>query len=189
MPGATTSRTNEFSRSGASSGRGELVAKIGTVISAIMASSCCWLPGLLLAVGVSGAGIASALAAYRPAIMVVTFGFLGMAFYFTYRPRHAARGQADCCSPQAAPTDAPQAEADCCSRQAVDGGQAVTATRWSRFDMMALNKLMLWAVTVLAIVFLFFPQYVTGLLGSGNEQISAEMTRSVIKIEGMTCEG
>ena len=76
---------------GGSASRGELVAKIGTVVSAIMASSCCWLPVLLLAVGVSGAGIASTLQAYRPVFMGVTFGFLGMAFYFTYRPRTAAR--------------------------------------------------------------------------------------------------
>ena len=154
-----------------------------------MASSCCWLPVLLLAVGVSGAGIATTLQAYRPVFMVVTFGFLGMAFYFTYRPRHAAGAQADCCSPQAAPADAPQAGLDCGAPQAADGGQAATATGRPRFSMMALNKVMLWAVTVLAVVFLFFPQYVTGLLGTGNEQISAEMTRSVIKIEGMTCEG
>ena len=71
------------------------MAKIGTVVSAIMASSCCWLPVLLLAVGVSGAGIASALEAYRPLFMVVTIGFLAMAFYFTYRPKHAAPGQAE----------------------------------------------------------------------------------------------
>lgn len=48
---------------------------------------------------------------------------------------------------------------------------------------------MLWAVTLMAVVFLFFPQYVTGLLGSGGEEITADMTRSVIRIEGMTCYG
>ena len=32
--------------------RGELIAKVGTVISAVMASACCWLPLVLLAVGV-----------------------------------------------------------------------------------------------------------------------------------------
>ena len=69
---------------------GERIAKVGTIISAVLASSCCWLPLLLLAVGVSGAGLASALGAYRPVFMVVTFGFLALAFYFTYRPRRAA---------------------------------------------------------------------------------------------------
>jgi hypothetical protein len=166
LPGATTTSTNKLS------GRGELIAKIGTVVSAVVASSCCWLPVLLLAVGVSGAGIATALEAYRPLFMVVTFGFLGMAFYFTYRPRHATAGQADCCA-----------------AQPVDGPQAAAIIKRPRFNMMALNKIMLWAVTLLAVVFLFFPQFVTGLLGAGNDAITADMTQTVIKVEGMTCKG
>jgi hypothetical protein len=174
LPGATT-QPEPHANGGSSSSRGELVAKIGTIVSAIMASSCCWLPVLLLAVGVSGAGIASALEAYRPLFMVVTFGFLAMAFYFTYRPRQAVAGPADCCAPTPAPTD-------CCS-------PSVDSPRRFRFNMMAMNKAMLWAVTVLAVVFLFFPQYVTRLIGTGNEMITADMTRSVIRIEGMTCFG
>lgn len=86
-----------------SSGRGEKIAKIAALVSAVMASSCCWLPLLLLAVGVSGAGVASALEAYRPVFIVVTFTFLAAAFYFTYHPRRAvADGAHDCCSPQPA---------------------------------------------------------------------------------------
>lgn len=130
-----------------------------------MASSCCWLPVLLLLVGVSGAGIASALEAYRPIFMLVTFGFLGMAFYFTYRPRCMAAAAADCCSPSA----------------------EASGKRW--FSMIAFNKIMLWAVTLLAVVFLFFPQSVTGLLATGSDKITADMPRTVIKVEGMTCEG
>lgn len=133
--------------------------------------------------------MASALEAYRPLFMVVTFGFLALAFYFTYRPRHATRGQADCCSPQGAPEGA-LAEADGCSPQAGFGGRAAAAALGrSRYGMMALNKVMLWAVTVLAVVFLFFPQSITRLVGAGNDEITAEMTRTVIRIEGMTCEG
>ena len=86
--------------------------------------------------------------------MVVTFGFLGAAFYLTYRPR---------------PTTASAGEA---SRAPVS-------------RVMALNKIMLWAVTVMAVVFLFFPQAMTSLLGPTNE-ITADMTRTVIQIEGMT---
>ncbi|MEO1972676.1 MAG: hypothetical protein ABGX07_14035, partial [Pirellulaceae bacterium] len=48
------------------SGRGDLIAKIGTIVSAIIASSCCWLPPLLLLVGVSGAGMAKTMNDYRP---------------------------------------------------------------------------------------------------------------------------
>ena len=138
------------------------MAKIGTVVSAIMASSCCWLPPILILMGVSGAGMTAALEEYRPVFMVVTFGFLGTAFYFTYRPRRVAAGVTDCCQPQ-------------------------TAKR--RFSMMAMNKAMLWAVTAMAVAFLFFPQLFTNLMVGGNETITADMTRSVIKVEGMTCEG
>ncbi len=137
-----------------------------------MASSCCWLPPVLILMGVSGAGMTNALAQYRPVFMVVTFSFLGAAFYFTYRPRRVAvaatavsmqPGVEDCCAP-------------------------AQPRRW-RFNMMAMNKAMLWAVTALAVVFLFFPQYFTSLFGGGNEQVTADMNRLTVKLEGMTCEG
>ena len=137
---------------------------MGTCLSAIMASSCCWLPPLLILLGVSGASMTKALETYRPLFMVVTFGFLGSAFYLTYRPRRRTTGQAEnCCA------DPP-------------------AGRGRRFGMMALNKVMLWAVTAMAVVFLFFPQVVTDLFGSGG-QITSEMHRVVIRIDGMTCPG
>jgi len=155
-------------------GKGEKIAKIGTIVSAIMASSCCWLPLALLAVGVSGAGIASTLEAYRPTFMVVTFGFLGAAFYFTYRPKNAvAGGGHDGCSTEAAAVD------DCCE----------SASK-SRFNMMTLNKAMLWVVTVMAVAFLFFPSYVGAIIGTGDSMtVTENMNRAVVKVEGMTCEG
>jgi hypothetical protein len=112
-----------------------------------------------------------ALEQYRPVFMVVTFTFLGAAFYFTYRPRRVAlaspavplaAGVVDCCAP-------------------------AQPRKW-RFSMMAMNKAMLWAVTALAVAFLFFPQYFTRLIG-GHEQITADMARLTVKLEGMTCEG
>ena len=157
-----------------SGSRGETIAKIGAIVSAIAASSCCWLPLVLLAVGVSGAGIASALEAYRPWFIAVTFGFLGTAFYFTYRPRKAAAvGGDDCCSTEAT------SGADCCTRASGRG-----------FTMMSVNKMMLWIVTVMAVAFLFFPSYVGALLGSGDDNVvTTDMKRIVIHVEGMTCEG
>ncbi len=154
--------------------RGETIAKIGTVVSAIMASSCCWLPLVLLAMGVSGAGIASALEAYRPLFIVVTFGFLGAAFYFTYRPKKAvAEGGHGCCA-----TDTEES-AGCCTPASKRG-----------FNVMALNKAMLWVVTALAVAFLLFPNYVGALFGTSNgAAVTANMNQAVFKIEGMTCEG
>jgi hypothetical protein len=145
------------------SGRGELIAKVGTIVSAIIASSCCWLPPILLVAGVSGAGMTAALEEYRPYFIVVTFSFLAAAFYMTYRPRSAmADGVEDCCAP--------------------------AATSGRRFNMMTMNKIMLWAVTAMAVVFLFFPQAITGLFASGTE-ITADMDQTVIKVIGMTCPG
>jgi copper chaperone CopZ len=151
-----------------SSNRGEKIAKVGTIVSAIIASSCCWLPLLLLAVGVSGAGIASMLEAYRPLFMVVTFGFLGAAFYYTYRPKVAGTNDRNCCDSQEARCDP------------VSG---------RRFSMMAFNKIMVWVVTVLAVAFLFFPNYIGAFLGGDGETVTTNMNRAVIRIEGMTCEG
>jgi copper chaperone CopZ len=157
----------------ASSNRGEHIAKIGTLVSAVVASSCCWLPLLLLAIGVSGAGIASTLEAYRPLFMVTTFGFLGAAYYFTYRPKkNASVGSSDCCATE------PTETGDCC---------APSAKR--RFNMMAINKVMLWGVTLLAVAFLFFPNYVGSLLGGRGDAVTANMNRAVIQVDGMTCEG
>ena len=156
-----------------STGRGEKIAKIGTIVSAIMASACCWLPLVLLAVGVSGVGMAATLEEYRPLFIVVTFGFLAAAFYFTYRPKKvAAEGGQGCCTPKPAEGDA---------------GCAPTGKR--RFGIMAMNKVLLWVVTVLAVAFLFFPSYV-GLFGTGDNAVETEtLNRAVFKIEGMTCEG
>ncbi len=155
-----------------SSRRGESIAKIGTVISAMLASACCWLPLLLLAVGVSGAGIAATLETYRPLFVVVTFGFLVAAFYFTYRPRKATNSQgADCCNAE---------EVSCCPP---------TGNR--RFSVVALNKAMLWGVTILAVAFLLFPSYVGMLFATGgNETVGTEeLNQAVFQIDGMTCDG
>jgi hypothetical protein len=111
--------------------------------------------------GVSGAGMTTALETYRPVFMVVTFGLLGSAFYLTYRPRRPVANEAQ----------------DCCA-----------SSPSKHFNMMTLNKAMLWVVTVMAVVFLFFPQYLTNLFTSPHE-ITTDMHRTVITVAGMTCPG
>jgi copper chaperone CopZ len=159
-----------------SSNKAETITKIGTVLSAVMASSCCWLPLVLLAFGVSGAGIAGVLEAYRPLFIVLTFGFLAAAFYLTYRPRKSQTTEGDCCS----------TAHDCCAVPK-EGTKR-------RFSMMTMNKIMLWAVTLLAVLFLFFPKYVSFFLASREAEsettaASPLVTKTTIAIEGMTCEG
>jgi copper chaperone CopZ len=172
---AVTESEEVLPGSRSASGRtGEWVSKAGAIVAAIIASSCCWLPLLLLAIGVSGVGIASTLEAYRPVFIVVTFAFLGAAFYFTYRPRKSApQGAEGCCPTEPAGADA------CCA-----------TPRKRRLSMMTMNKVMLWVVTALAVLFLLFPSYVGLLLGTGDGvNVPANATRATLKIEGMTCEG
>jgi len=148
------------------------IASVGAILSAIIASACCWLPLVLIALGASGAGIAAGLEAYRPLLMVVTLGFLGAAFYLTYRPRKGVAGHG------------------CCTTEAAEDGSCCPTSRPRRFGLTTLNKAMLWGVTFIAVAFLFFPSYVGLLFGSDDRTVVAEgAKRAVVEIRGMTCEG
>lgn len=159
-----------------------LVAQVGALASAIVASACCWLPLLLIAVGVSGGALSATFEAWRPVLLPVTFALLGLAFYFTYRkPRAAtlpaggtAAGEDACC---AVPTTESKGEA-CCPPA---GGGVSTLKR--------INKVMLWVVTAFVLAFAFFPNYVGYLLGGGDTLAGrSDLDKAVIAIEGMTCE-
>jgi copper chaperone CopZ len=155
--------------------RVEKITQIGAVVSAIVASSCCWLPLLLVAVGISGAGIAATLEAYRPWFIAVTFALLAVAFYLTYRPRKtSAAGGHNCCDADSAePPDA------CCT---VPGKGHARPTAW--------NKRMLWVVTALAIAFVLWPYYGGLLLGTSERNSRAAITKQlVLRIDGMSCQG
>ena len=106
---------------------------------------------MLILGGISGAGMMTVMESYRPIFMVVTFAFLGMAFYLTYRPSRAAAGN-------------------------------------GRSKIMTMNKVMLWCVTGVAVLFLFWPQYFTRL-ASTDGGFTADMNRTVLTVEGMTCPG
>jgi copper chaperone CopZ len=155
--------------------RAETVSQVTAVLSAIMASSCCWLPLVLLVFGVSWAGIAGALDAFRPWFIVSTVLCLAAAFYFTYRPRRLASASERCCA----------TGKGCCATP--------SPASKSRFNMMTLNQVVLWGVTVLAGAFLFFPNYMkfvlTGGENGGPATNSPLVRTTTFSVEGMTCEG
>jgi mercuric ion transport protein len=65
----------------------------GSVASAVVASACCWLPLLLLAFGVSAAGVSATFEPLRPWFLAVTAVLLAVGFYFAYRKE-------SCCAPK-----------------------------------------------------------------------------------------
>lgn len=154
-------------------------ATVGTLLAAVLSSACCWLPLLLISVGVSGAAISSTLDQYRPLFATITFAFLGAAFYFTYRPNLRAllgikNSDAETC--RAITSE----EVDCCTFSS--GGK--------RFSTGKFNKAILWVVTAVALAFVFFPNYVGILLGGSRAVSESQEGRKVVfRVEGMSCEG
>ncbi len=63
------------------------IAATGSVIGAILASSCCIVPLMLVTLGASGAWIGNltVLEPYQPLFATVTFVFLGFGFWQVYR--------------------------------------------------------------------------------------------------------
>ncbi len=159
-----------------------LLAQVGALASAIVASACCWLPLLLIAAGVSGGALSATFEAWRPVLLPVSFALLGLAFYFTYRKpramtqpaRETTAGGDACC---AVPATESRGEA-CCP----PAGGRVSALK-------KVNKVMLWVVAVFVLAFAYFPNYVGYLLGGGDTLAARrDLDSVVVKVEGMTCE-
>lgn len=69
----------------------------GSVFGAILASSCCILPLVLLSLGIGGAWMSNltALEPYQPYFLIATLLMLGAGFYSVYRkPKNACRANA-----------------------------------------------------------------------------------------------
>ncbi len=66
---------------------GKALVSVGSVVAALAASSCCVLPLVFFALGISGAWIShlTALAPYQPYFVVITLGFLAAGFIMVYR--------------------------------------------------------------------------------------------------------
>lgn len=83
----------DLARSGASNGRPGWFAA-GGAVGALLVSSCCIAPLVLLMLGVSGAWIGNltALAPFKPYFAAVALVFIGLGFwhvYFRRRPQYA----------------------------------------------------------------------------------------------------
>lgn len=85
-----------------STGRKRLIAA-GGLLGAILASSCCIAPLLLLTLGVSGAWMSNltALAPYQSYFIAATLVFLGAGYWYVYfKPTKACEDGSYCASPQ-----------------------------------------------------------------------------------------
>lgn len=72
----------------------------GGVVGAVATMSCCILPLVLFALGVSGAWIGNltALAPYQPIFTVATMALLGTGYYLVYRKQRAACAEGETCA-------------------------------------------------------------------------------------------
>lgn len=72
--------------------KGKGIYAAGGLIGAILASTCCIVPFVLLFLGISGAWISHVtdLAPYQPFFLLTSFGFLGAGFWTVYgKPRNS----------------------------------------------------------------------------------------------------
>lgn len=70
-----------------------------SVASALLASACCWLPLLLVTLGLSAAGVASAFEKVRPYFLGVCAVLLGLGFYLVYFRKETCAPGTACATP------------------------------------------------------------------------------------------
>ena len=75
---------------------GLLVAS--SVVAAVLASFCCILPIVFALTGFTIMGASAAFAEWRPYLLTLTFGLLGLGFYFAYRAAKAECGPGGICA-------------------------------------------------------------------------------------------
>ncbi len=83
-------------------GKKKNLAAAGGVLGAVLASTCCIGPLLLVTLGISGAWIGNltALAPYQPIFVAATLGFLGVGFWQVYvKPKKACAAGSYCAGP------------------------------------------------------------------------------------------
>lgn len=135
-----------------------LVTVGGSVLAALIASACCWLPLLLVTFGVSAAGVSAQFESVRPYFLALTTVLLGAGFYFSYFRRPTCQPGDACATPK------PRLQ------------------RWNR------TMLWIATVFVAGIAFFpdYVGLISTG--EAAPPPVSAELTSTALRIDGMTCE-
>jgi copper chaperone CopZ len=69
------------------------LSSLGAIFTAALATSCCWLPPVLLLTGIGGLGMLSALEVYKPYLAALTVAHLVVGLYLVHirRPEHTPR--------------------------------------------------------------------------------------------------
>lgn len=76
---------------------------VGGLLGAILASSCCIVPLVLVTLGISGAWIGNltALLPYKPIFTAISLGFIGLGFWYVYfRQKPVCEENSFCARPQ-----------------------------------------------------------------------------------------
>ncbi len=99
----TTCCTTEPTTRGGDPTRRDLVkwTTRGSLISALLASACCWLPLVAIAFGASAAGVGAYFEHYRPYLLGVAGVLLGAGFYFLYIRKEECEPGSACATPHA----------------------------------------------------------------------------------------
>lgn len=79
---------------------GQRLLAAGGILGALAASSCCIIPLILFALGISGAWIGNLtrLAPYQPCFIVATLGFLGAGYWLVYRDSQRQCADVEVCA-------------------------------------------------------------------------------------------
>lgn len=73
-----------------------MVAAGGSVVSAALASACCWLPWVLITIGLSAGGVSWWMGGLRKTFLGVAVVFLGAGFYRLYLRKPACKSGSAC---------------------------------------------------------------------------------------------
>ncbi|TDJ68340.1 MAG: hypothetical protein E2O39_13360 [Planctomycetota bacterium] len=76
-----------------------LFAAGGSVVAALVASACCWIPFLLVSSGAATTGLSARFERVRPYSLGVTALFLGLGFYLVYFKKEQCAPGAACAVP------------------------------------------------------------------------------------------